>query len=191
MQKLRRMAERGGVRDAFGSRGDARGKGGKLGRVGAALSSAELERRAALAARRHELAPLAFLEVGVAHPGVELCIGSARVLIDQRVVAGLGNIYVSEALLRSGISPKKLAGAIRRDRLERLAVEVRNVIEEAIEAGGSTISDFGTPDGELGYFQHRFRVYDKEGRPCPVCAKPIRRLVQSGRSTFYCAGCQR
>jgi formamidopyrimidine-DNA glycosylase len=112
-------------------------------------------------------------------------------LLDQRVVAGLGNIYVSEALFRSGINPRKLAGAIRRDRLERLAVEVRKVIEEAIEAGGSTISDFGTPDGELGYFQHRFCVYDKEGEPCPTCAKPIRRLVQSGRSTFYCASCQR
>jgi formamidopyrimidine-DNA glycosylase len=112
-------------------------------------------------------------------------------LLDQRVVAGLGNIYVSEALFRSGISPKKLAGAIRRDRLEKLAVEIRKVIEEAIEAGGSTISDFGRPDGELGYFQNRFRVYDKEGKPCPVCARPIRRTVQSGRSTFYCAACQR
>ncbi len=112
-------------------------------------------------------------------------------LLDQRVVAGLGNIYVSEALFRSGISPKKLAGTIRRDRLERLASEVRNVIEEAIAAGGSTISDFGTPDGELGYFQHRFRVYDRAGKPCPTCAKPIRRMVQSGRSTFYCATCQR
>jgi formamidopyrimidine-DNA glycosylase len=112
-------------------------------------------------------------------------------LLDQRVVAGLGNIYVSEALFRAGVSPRKLAGSIRRDRLERLAVEVRNVIEEAIEAGGSTIRDFGTPDGELGYFQHRFRVYDRAGKPCPVCSKPIRRLVQSGRSTFYCASCQR
>jgi formamidopyrimidine-DNA glycosylase len=112
-------------------------------------------------------------------------------LLDQRVVAGLGNIYVSEALFRSGVNPKKLAGAIKRDKLERLAVEVRKVINEAIAAGGSTISDFGTPDGELGYFQHRFRVYDKEGKPCPTCAKPIRRLVQSGRSTFYCATCQR
>ena len=112
-------------------------------------------------------------------------------LLDQRVVAGLGNIYVSEALFRAGIDPKKLAGSIRRDRLERLATQVRAVIEEAIAAGGSTISDFGAPDGELGYFQHRFRVYDKEGKPCPVCAKPIRRLVQSGRSTFYCASCQR
>jgi formamidopyrimidine-DNA glycosylase len=112
-------------------------------------------------------------------------------LLDQKVVAGLGNIYVSEALFRAGISPKRLAGTIRRDRLEKLAVSVRQVIDEAIEAGGSTISDFGTPDGELGYFQHRFRVYDMEGKPCPTCRIPIRRLVQSGRSSFYCASCQK
>jgi formamidopyrimidine-DNA glycosylase len=112
-------------------------------------------------------------------------------LLDQRVVAGLGNIYVCEALFRSGINPKKLAGACRRDKLETLAVEVRKVIEEAIEAGGSTISDFATTDGELGYFQHRFQVYDREDEPCVVCRKPVRRLVQSGRSTFYCATCQK
>jgi formamidopyrimidine-DNA glycosylase len=112
-------------------------------------------------------------------------------LLDQNVVAGLGNIYVCEALFRSGISPKKLAGAIRKDRLETLAVEVRKVIEEAIVAGGSTISDFRQSDGELGYFQHSFQVYDREGDACVVCAKPVKRMVQSGRSTFYCAGCQR
>jgi formamidopyrimidine-DNA glycosylase len=112
-------------------------------------------------------------------------------LLDQRVVAGLGNIYVCEALFRAGISPRRLAGSIRPERLERLAACVRDVIEEAIEAGGSTISDFGTPDGELGYFQHRFQVYDREGEACMVCSKPIRRLVQSGRSSFYCPSCQR
>jgi formamidopyrimidine-DNA glycosylase len=112
-------------------------------------------------------------------------------LLDQNVVAGLGNIYVCEALFRSGISPKRLAGAIRKDRLETLAVEVRKVIEEAIVAGGSTISDFRQSDGELGYFQHSFQVYDREGDACVVCAKPVKRMVQSGRSTFYCAGCQR
>ena len=112
-------------------------------------------------------------------------------LLDQNVVAGLGNIYVCEALFRSGISPKKLAGSIRRDRLETLAVEVRKVIEEAIVAGGSTISDFKHSDGELGYFQHSFQVYGREGEGCVVCAKPVKRLVQSGRSTFYCAGCQK
>ncbi|MBI1362333.1 MAG: bifunctional DNA-formamidopyrimidine glycosylase/DNA-(apurinic or apyrimidinic site) lyase [Alphaproteobacteria bacterium] len=112
-------------------------------------------------------------------------------LLDQRVVAGLGNIYVSEALFRAGISPRRLAGSIRPERLERLAAEVRAVIDEAILAGGSSISDFANTDGELGYFQHRFRVYDREGEACPVCERPIRRLVQSGRSTFYCTRCQR
>lgn len=112
-------------------------------------------------------------------------------LLDQYVVAGLGNIYVCEALFRSGVSPKKLAGAIKRDKLERLAVEIRKVIEEAIEAGGSTISDFETTTGELGYFQHRFQIYDREGDPCVTCAKPVKRMVQSGRSTFYCGHCQK
>lgn len=112
-------------------------------------------------------------------------------LLDQRVVAGLGNIYVSEALFRSGVNPQKLAGAIRADKLERLAEEVRKVIEEAIVAGGSSISDFAGTGGELGYFQHRFQVYDREGEACVVCARPIRRIVQSGRSTFYCSKCQR
>jgi formamidopyrimidine-DNA glycosylase len=112
-------------------------------------------------------------------------------LLDQNVVAGLGNIYVCEALHRSGISPKKLAGAIRRDRLELLAVEVRKVIEEAILAGGSTISDYKSTGGELGYFQHAFRIYDREGEPCLTCERPVKRIVQSGRSTFYCAACQK
>ncbi len=112
-------------------------------------------------------------------------------LLDQNVVAGLGNIYVCEALFRSGISPKRLAGAIGRDRLERLAVEIRKVIEEAIIAGGSSISDFAATSGELGYFQQRFQVYDREGGACVVCARPVKRLVQSGRSTFYCGACQR
>jgi formamidopyrimidine-DNA glycosylase len=112
-------------------------------------------------------------------------------LLDQKVVAGLGNIYVCEALFRARISPSRLAGSIRRERLDRLAAAVREVIEEAIAAGGSTISDFASASGELGYFQHRFRVYDREGKPCPACRKPIRRLVQSGRSSFYCGTCQR
>lgn len=112
-------------------------------------------------------------------------------LLDQNVVAGLGNIYVCEALYRSGISPRKLAGSIRVDQLGKLAIEVRKVIEEAIEAGGSTISDFKTADGELGYFQHRFQIYDREGEPCLTCKKPVKRLVQSGRSTFWCSTCQK
>lgn len=111
-------------------------------------------------------------------------------LLDQRVVAGLGNIYVSEALYRAGISPKKLAGKVRPMRLDALAASVRETLEEAIEAGGSSISDYAAADGALGYFQHRFRVYDREGEPCRTCGAPIERLVQTGRSTFYCATCQ-
>jgi formamidopyrimidine-DNA glycosylase len=112
-------------------------------------------------------------------------------LLDQRVVAGLGNIYVSEALFRAGISPKRLAGSLSAARLEKLAIAVREVITEAIAAGGSSISDFASADGELGYFQHRFRVYDREGQPCPTCGRPILRLVQAGRSTFWCSHDQR
>jgi len=114
-------------------------------------------------------------------------------LLDQRNVAGLGNIYVCEALHRAGIAPTREAGAISSARLTRLAGEVRKVLEEAIEAGGSSISDYAATDGALGYFQHRFKVYDREGAPCakPGCGGTIRRLVQGGRSTFYCARCQR
>lgn len=112
-------------------------------------------------------------------------------LLDQRVVAGLGNIYVCEALYRAGISPKRLAGRIAAPRLEALAHAVRAVLSEAIEAGGSSISDYAAADGALGYFQHRFAVYDREGEPCRTCAAPVRRLVQSGRSSFYCVHCQR
>ena len=114
-------------------------------------------------------------------------------LLDQRVVAGLGNIYVSEALFRSGIHPERAAGRIGRARLERLTTEIRAVLAEAIEAGGSSLRDFRQADGELGYFQHNFRVYDREDQPCaaPGCAGTIRRIVQSGRSSYYCPRCQR
>jgi formamidopyrimidine-DNA glycosylase len=114
-------------------------------------------------------------------------------LLDQRVVAGLGNIYVCEALHRAGISPKRLAGSISRPRVERLAAEVVATLNDAIAAGGSSLRDYRQADGELGYFQHSFRVYDREGAPCPteVCPGTIRRIVQSGRSTFYCPKCQR
>ncbi|MET0182899.1 MAG: bifunctional DNA-formamidopyrimidine glycosylase/DNA-(apurinic or apyrimidinic site) lyase [Caulobacterales bacterium] len=112
-------------------------------------------------------------------------------LLDQRVVAGLGNIYVCEALHRAAISPKRLAGSISAARLEALAAAVRETLAEAIEAGGSSISDYAAADGALGYFQHRFRVYDREGKPCPRCGALIKRIVQTGRSTFYCSACQR
>jgi len=113
-------------------------------------------------------------------------------LLDQRTVAGLGNIYVSESLFRSGISPKRLAKAVQGIRAEKLTRAIRDVLGEAIEAGGSSLKDHQQPDGELGYFQHHFKVYGKEGEACPNCAKSkIKKIVQSGRSTFYCSNCQR
>jgi formamidopyrimidine-DNA glycosylase len=115
------------------------------------------------------------------------------VLLDQRVVAGLGNIYVVEALYRAGIAPAKAAGSISTSRLERLFHAIRAVLEEAIDAGGSTLSDYAAVDGAQGGFQHRFRVYDREGETCltPACRGTIQRTVHSGRSTFWCPRCQR
>jgi len=120
-------------------------------------------------------------------------------LLDQRQIAGLGNIYVCEALFRAGLSPRRAAGSIvRKDgaptaRARGLTDEIRLVLQEAIEAGGSTLRDFAHADGSLGYFQHRFKVYDREGDPCPnpSCAGVVERIVQSGRSTFFCGRCQR
>ena len=112
-------------------------------------------------------------------------------LLDQRIVAGLGNIYVCEALHRSCISPTRAAGRIARPRLEVLAQIIREVLNEAIAAGGSTLNDYAQADGALGYFQHRFRVYGREGEPCATCGGTIARAVQAGRSTFYCGRCQR
>jgi formamidopyrimidine-DNA glycosylase len=112
-------------------------------------------------------------------------------LLDQRVVAGLGNIYVCEALYRARISPKRRAGTIKGERAARLAQAINAVITEAIAAGGSSISDFASASGELGYFQKRFDVYDREGAPCHRCGAGVKRLVQSGRSSFYCSVCQR
>lgn len=114
-------------------------------------------------------------------------------LLDQRTVAGLGNIYVCEALHRAGISPRRGAGRISAHRIDGLVTAVRDVLAEAIAAGGSSLRDYRQTDGELGYFQHRFRVYDRDGHPCPSdgCTGTVRRIVQSGRATFYCAQCQR
>ncbi|MEM6480340.1 MAG: bifunctional DNA-formamidopyrimidine glycosylase/DNA-(apurinic or apyrimidinic site) lyase [Pseudomonadota bacterium] len=114
-------------------------------------------------------------------------------LLDQSVVAGLGNIYVCEALFRSGISPKRRAFRISADRIASLVPIIRQVLSDAIEAGGSSLRDFRQADGELGYFQHRFDVYDRESQPCrrDGCSGQIRRAVQSGRSSFYCNLCQR
>ncbi|AQR60227.1 DNA-formamidopyrimidine glycosylase [Brevundimonas sp. LM2] len=114
-------------------------------------------------------------------------------LLDQRIVAGLGNIYVCEALYRARISPRIAAGKVSRPRLERLAVVVRDVLNDAIAAGGSTLRDFANADGGQGYFQHRFDVYGREGEPCngDDCTGVVKRIVQGGRSTFYCPSCQR
>jgi len=114
-------------------------------------------------------------------------------LLDQRIVAGLGNIYVCEALFHAGISPKRSAATVPGDRAKRLVVAVNAVIRDAIKAGGSTLRDYKRTDGELGYFQHTFAVYDREGEPCKTkgCKGVVRRIVQSGRSTFFCPKCQR
>lgn len=112
-------------------------------------------------------------------------------LLDQAIVAGLGNIYVCEALFRSGISPRRKAQSVAGKRAERLAPAINEVIAEAIAAGGSSISDFASASGELGYFQKHFSVYDREGAPCDACGSEIKRIVQSGRSSFFCSACQR
>jgi formamidopyrimidine-DNA glycosylase len=117
-------------------------------------------------------------------------------LLDQRMVAGLGNIYVCEALFRAGISPQRLAYTVAGSRGARLVPAIKAVLGEAIAAGGSSLRDYVQPDGELGYFQHAWRVYGREGEPCAVCPGPptcagVRRIVQSARSTFYCPRTQR
>ena len=109
---------------------------------------------------------------------------------DQRVVAGLGNIYLSEALWRARISPLRLAGDVAPAEAETLAAAVRAVLTDAIAAGGSSLRDYRRADGELGYFQHSFAVYDREDQPCPRCGGAIRRTVQAGRSSFWCPACQ-
>jgi len=115
------------------------------------------------------------------------------VLLDQKIVAGLGNIYVCEALYRAGISPKRLAGKTAEKRLAALVPIIRQVLDEAINAGGSSLRDFRQADGELGYFQHSFNVYGREGLPCVTvgCDHAVQRIVQSGRSSFYCKNCQK
>jgi formamidopyrimidine-DNA glycosylase len=108
------------------------------------------------------------------------------------VIAGLGNIYVCEALYASGIDPRRAAGSLRGEEIERLVVAIRQVLEAAIIAGGSTLRDFANADGKPGYFQHSFAVYGREGEPCgrAGCGGTIVRIVQSGRSTFLCPACQ-
>ncbi len=119
-------------------------------------------------------------------------------LLDQKNIAGLGNIYVCEALNRSGISPKRMAGNISKPRLEVLVSHIKQVIDDAIQAGGSSLKDHKKTDGTMGYFQHSFKAYDRAGQPCQMvdkndkpCSGTIQRMVQTGRSTFYCPRCQK
>jgi formamidopyrimidine-DNA glycosylase len=131
------------------------------------------------------------LDVGALHKRLGGRSAAIKVLLgDQRIVAGLGNIYVCEALFRAGIHPRRAARSVSRERLKRLVAAVEEVLAEAIEAGGSSLKDFASPDGELGYFSKSFAVYDREGAPC-ACGGTVKRIVQGGRSTFYCPKCQR
>ncbi|OJT94850.1 MAG: DNA-formamidopyrimidine glycosylase [Alphaproteobacteria bacterium 65-7] len=112
-------------------------------------------------------------------------------LLDQRLVAGLGNIYVCEALFRSHISPKRLAGTVKGERIAALAAAIRKVLKDAIAAGGSTLRDHAQATGDPGNFQHHFLVYGREGKPCKLgCKGTVKRIAQAGRSTFYCPKCQ-
>ena len=114
-------------------------------------------------------------------------------LLDQSVIAGIGNIYACEALFRAGISPKRKAGSVQGKRAEKLAAAIQDVLLKAIEAGGSSLKDHRQTSGELGYFQHSFQVYGRAGEACSVCGPdvPISQMTQSGRSTFFCSRCQR
>lgn len=112
-------------------------------------------------------------------------------LMDQRRVVGVGNIYASEALFRAGVSPRRRGSALTRPQAARIVAAVREVLAEAIDFRGTTFLDYRDERGEPGEFARRLRVYDREGEPCVVCGRPIRRIVQGGRSTFFCPGCQR
>jgi formamidopyrimidine-DNA glycosylase len=112
-------------------------------------------------------------------------------LLDQRVVAGLGNIYVCEALHISGISPRKQAGKLTARQCDALAAAIKAVLLSAIAAGGSSLRDYARPDGELGYFAKEWRVYGREGEDCPACGATVLRRAEGGRSTFYCGVCQK
>jgi formamidopyrimidine-DNA glycosylase len=157
------------------------------------ISSGELERHALFSGLGPEPLGDDFTSetLSVALKGKRAPIKSA--LLDQRVVAGLGNIYVAEALYRAGISPRRVASTIAGRRAALLVPAIKSVLREAIEAGGSSLRDYAQTDGELGYFQHRFQVYDRAGARCLTsnCNGIVKRLVQSGRSSWFCPKCQR
>jgi formamidopyrimidine-DNA glycosylase len=114
-------------------------------------------------------------------------------LLDQRLIAGLGNIYVCEALFRSNISPKRLAGSVKKEQIAPLVRAIKTVLKDAIAAGGSTLRDHAQATGDPGNFQHRFLVYGREGQRCKGkgCKGTVKRIVQAGRSSFYCPACQK
>jgi len=112
-------------------------------------------------------------------------------LMDQRLVVGVGNIYASESLHRAGLSPRRIAGGLHPGQVARLAPAIRAVLEEAIAAGGSSLRDYVQASGVLGFYQDRFAVYGRAGLPCPRCQRPIKKLVQAQRATFWCSRCQR
>jgi formamidopyrimidine-DNA glycosylase len=114
-----------------------------------------------------------------------------QLLMNAHVVVGVGNIYANEALFRAGIHPRRAAGRISRARLQQLVVAVREVLNESIERGGTTLRDFVGGDGRPGYFRIELKVYERAGQPCECCGAPIRRIVQGQRATYYCASCQR
>ena len=111
-------------------------------------------------------------------------------LLDQHVVVGVGNIYASEALFRARLNPERSAGSLTTGEAKKLTASIKAVLKAAIAAGGSSLRDYVQSDGELGYFQHAFKVYGREGQPCPRCTTPIQRITQAGRSTFFCPVCQ-
>jgi formamidopyrimidine-DNA glycosylase len=155
--------------------------------------TANLDRHRLLAALGPEPLGNAFSDAHLAQAFAGRRTSVKAALLDQRLVAGLGNIYVCEALHRAGIAPQRLAGSIGRARIARLATAVRETLIEAIAAGGSSLRDHRQADGALGYFQHAWRVYGREGAPCrrDGCAGVVRRAVQSARSSFWCPRCQR
>ena len=152
--------------------------------------TAELARHPLLAALGPEPLAAEFSADSLLAAASGRTVSMKALLLDQHVVAGIGNIYASEALFLAGIDPRRPAGGIGRDEAVRLVRAIKQVLAEAIAAGGSTLRDHARPSGESGYFQHAFRVYGREGLPCPGCGGPVRRIVQNGRSTFCCPVCQ-
>ncbi len=114
-----------------------------------------------------------------------------NLLLDQKIVAGLGNIYVSEALFGAGVRPTRAGGKVTKAELERLVPAIQTVLQASIKAGGTSMRDYVQASGEMGHFQNEFAVYGREAGPCPTCETPVKRLVQGGRASFYCPTCQR